>query len=111
MRIVASGVVAKALVAKTVVASSWVRCLVSRPMATLTLYSTSGCHLCERALELLRSMPELARHTVIEVDVALDAAALARYGARIPVIAFRSGVEIDWPFNADDVVAALDRAR
>jgi hypothetical protein len=81
-------------------------------MTTLTLYSTSGCHLCERALELLRSMPELARHTVIEVDVALDRDVLARYGARIPVIAIgRSGVEVDWPFNADDVIAALERAR
>jgi glutaredoxin len=81
-------------------------------MATLTLYSTSGCHLCERALELLRSMPELARHTVIEVDVALDRDVLARYGARIPVLAIDdSGVEVDWPFNADDVTAALSDAR
>ena len=87
---------------------------------TLTLYSTSDCHLCEQALALLRSMPELARYSVIEVDVANDAAAFARYGARIPVLVRSARVretsaacqtgetELAWPFNADTVLALLD---
>ena len=77
-------------------------------MITLTLYSTAGCHLCERALALLRSMPELRRHTVIEVDVACERDALERYGARIPVLVDH-GRELAWPFNADDVVAFVAR--
>ena len=73
--------------------------------ATLIVYSTSACTLCERALALLRSMPELERWTVVEVDVADEPRLLARYGARIPVVASsESNAEIGWPFNADDVL-------
>ena len=73
---------------------------------SLTLYSTDGCHLCESAERLLRSMPELRRVTLDVVDIAADEALLARYGASIPVLAAASG-EISWPFNADDVLQLL----
>jgi hypothetical protein len=75
---------------------------------SLILYSTGGCHLCERAEALLRSMPELRNVTVDVVDVADDVALLARYGKSIPVLGTPTGVTIAWPFNADDV---LDLAR
>jgi hypothetical protein len=76
--------------------------------STLTLYSTSDCHLCEQALALVRSMPELRRYSVIEVDVANDDDAFARYGARIPVLVRANPArEIAWPFNADDVLTLL----
>ena len=71
---------------------------------SLILYSTGGCHLCERAEALLRSMPELRRVTVDVVDIAGDAALLERYGQSIPVVATPSGNTIAWPFNADDVL-------
>ena len=75
---------------------------------TLILYSTPACHLCERAIELLRSMPELSQLTVDEVDISCDAPLLERYGRRIPVLArATSGRELDWPFNADDVIEWL----
>ncbi len=73
---------------------------------TLTLYSTAACELCERAEGLLRSMPELMQCTVRVVDIADDAALYERYGTRIPVLSV-SDSEIDWPFNADDVIALL----
>ena len=79
------------------------------PATTLTLYSTSDCHLCEQALALLRSMPELVRCSVTEVDVATDAEAFARYGARIPVLVRTDPAgELAWPFNADSVLAFVD---
>jgi Glutaredoxin-like domain (DUF836) len=71
---------------------------------SLILYSTEGCHLCENAERLLRSMPELTRVTVDVVDIADDATLFARYGTSIPVIATRAGAELAWPFNADDVL-------
>ncbi len=71
---------------------------------SLTLYSTDGCHLCENAERLLRSMPELRRVTVDVIDIADDEALFARYGASIPVVATRAGAELAWPFNADDVL-------
>jgi len=77
---------------------------------SLILYSTGGCHLCERAEALLRSMPELRGVTVDVVDIANDAALLARYGESIPVLRTPSGASVSWPFNADDVLQLTDRS-
>lgn len=52
-------------------------------------------------------MPELQFVTLDMVDIAQDPHLLARYGASIPVVAIRSGAEVVWPFNADDVLALL----
>jgi hypothetical protein len=74
---------------------------------SLTLYSTGACHLCERAHELLTSMPELRSVTVDVVDIADDDSLFARYGTSIPVLAVASGAELGWPFNADDILRLL----
>lgn len=71
---------------------------------SLILYSTEGCHLCESAERLLRSMPELRRTTVDVVDIADDTTLFERYGTSIPVVASAAGAELAWPFNADDVL-------
>jgi len=71
---------------------------------SLILYSTGGCHLCERAEALLRSMPELRSVPVDVIDIANDAVLFERYGQSIPVLATPSGSTIAWPFNADDVL-------
>jgi len=76
-------------------------------MKSLILYSTSSCHLCERAEGLLRSMPELARVTLDVVDIVGDESLLARYGTSIPVLSCAMR-ELAWPFNADDVLQLLD---
>ena len=73
---------------------------------SLTLYSTDGCHLCENAQRLLRSMPELRRVTLDVVDIVDDDALFARYGTLIPVLTTPEK-ELAWPFNADDVLQLL----
>ena len=76
---------------------------------TLTLYSTDSCQLCERALQMLRSMPELADCTVEVVDVALDERLLETHGPRLPVLGVHNSErELGWPFNADDVLEFAD---
>ena len=75
-------------------------------MTTITLYSTSACELCERAARLLGSMPELTGVTVRVVDIVSDDRLYRRLATRIPVLEV-DGIELDWPFNADDVIAAL----
>lgn len=75
----------------------------------LVLYNTDHCSLCERALDLLLSMPESRGHSLDVLDVAESAALLERYGARLPVLAV-AGVELDWPFDRAAVVAAIHRA-
>ena len=81
----------------------------------LTLYSTDHCTLCDQALDLLFSMPELAGQSVQVVDVATDDALLAQYGERLPVLEAMTGghrsstVEVlDWPFDAEAVLSALE---
>ena len=76
----------------------------------LTLYSTDHCTLCDQALELLFSMPELAGQSVRVVDVAMDDGLTARYGERLPVLAVATGeteLLLDWPFDGGSVIRAL----
>ncbi|WP_236101997.1 glutaredoxin family protein [Methylotetracoccus oryzae] len=64
----------------------------------LTLLGTMGCHLCDEAVAVLQqaAVPEWQT-----VDIADDAALLARYGTRIPVVRNEgSGREVGWPFDA-----------
>lgn len=72
-------------------------------MESLVLYSTLGCHLCERAQGLVYAT--LGR-TVPEVDVADDDALLERYGVRIPVLMRTdTGDEVGWPFGPEEIRA------
>ena len=64
----------------------------------LALYTTSGCHLCERADALIRGAVAVAFRPV---EIADDGDLLERYGLRIPVLRrLDTGEELDWPFDA-----------
>lgn len=72
--------------------------------AVLTLYGTTGCHLCDQAEALLKVA---AGARVLEwhyVDIALDDALVARYGTRIPVLVLPDGRELGWPFSLLDIL-------
>ncbi len=80
----------------------------------ITLYSTDHCALCEQALDLLLSMPELAGRQLVVVDVALDDALSERYGRRLPVLTIgrdEARCELDWPFDADAVRASIGQLK
>lgn len=70
---------------------------------SLTLFSTDGCHLCEQAWTLLEQTG-LSKVTVLE-DIINDERWLAAYAVRIPVLRHKDGRELDWPFNAADIIA------
>jgi hypothetical protein len=74
----------------------------------MVLYSTDHCALCERALELLLSMPESRGWSLEVVDVADSETLVGRYGMRLPVLAI-GAVELDWPFDRSAVARALVR--
>jgi hypothetical protein len=71
----------------------------------LILYQRDDCHLCDLALM------ELAQAGVADFDSVFiddEAALAARYGTRVPVLSgLPGGVELDWPFDAAAVRAAL----
>jgi hypothetical protein len=71
------------------------------------LFGTPGCHLCELAEEEL--MPFVEHGLLVElIDIAEREDRVEDYGLRIPVLRrVDTGAELDWPFEADQVVAFL----
>jgi len=76
----------------------------------LILFSTDHCTLCDEALELLLSMPELAGRSVQVVDVAADPELVDRYGEKLPVLEIHqdgTARQLEWPFDAQRVRQAI----
>lgn len=71
------------------------------------LFGTLGCHLCEVAEAIL--MPIVEHGLLVElVDIAEQESQVEAYGLRIPVLRrCDTGAELDWPFDADQVVNFL----
>jgi glutaredoxin len=73
-------------------------------MTTLIFYTSVGCHLCERAEELLAELADSLEIEVESVDIGADATLVSLYGIRIPVVKNKdSGAEIGWPFTLEDL--------
>ena len=72
---------------------------------TLTLYSTSHCHLCDNAIAILN---DLAINSFTIVEISESEPLLIAYGIRIPVLRREDNkAELNWPFNAQDIVQFL----
>lgn len=73
----------------------------------LTLFQRDDCHLCDLALaELARARAPEFESVFIDDDDGLE----QRYGVRVPVLRREDdGTELDWPFNAGQLVAFLGR--
>lgn len=80
-------------------------------MKTLYLYTTSGCHLCDKALDIIWPVIDAAGWRLQTCDIADSDSLIERYGVRIPVVgaAFASGTELGWPFDGAALQAYLER--
>jgi hypothetical protein len=82
------------------------------PMPLLTLYHTSGCHLCEEAKALVLACfaaRGMAAESLKLADIAEDGELLERYGRLIPVLQAKdSKTELNWPFDVDDIRQLLN---
>lgn len=68
----------------------------------LNLYSTSHCHLCELAYDILVKMQNDITVNVIEITE--NEALFSNYGMRIPVLARQdTRAELNWPFSEIDI--------
>ncbi|MGA0805531.1 MAG: glutaredoxin family protein [Pseudohongiellaceae bacterium] len=71
--------------------------------APVYLYTSAGCHLCEKAEELLQQLlgASFSELTLVEVSDSDDL--VASYGLRIPVLAGKAAdgewLELTWPFE------------
>lgn len=69
----------------------------------IVLYSRRGCHLCERAEDMLAA--HAAELTVVDVDASSD---LARtFGTRVPVVEVDGRVVIEGNFAEPELLARL----
>lgn len=87
----------------------------------LYLYTTSGCHLCEQAEQVLmpvlmhasrlREEVGLAPLVLQRVEITDDATLVERYGVRIPVLQVQGDTEeLGWPFDQSEVFTFLSTA-
>jgi len=69
----------------------------------LKLYTTSNCHLCEQAIELLSNQQNIIL-TMVEIADSDDLIEL--YGSRIPVLqrVDDPSAELNWPFNQHEIL-------
>ncbi len=78
-------------------------------MIELILYSTTGCHLCEKAIEVLQVALQGQSCMLEEVDIANEDALLEQYAVRIPVLKNpENGKEIGWPFRPEDILVLIE---
>jgi glutaredoxin len=57
----------------------------SEPIA-VTIYTRQGCHLCEKAHDLLAAFAQTYPVAVELIEIDLDAALTKRYGEKVPVV-------------------------
>ena len=79
--------------------------------AVITLYSRTGCHLCDEARELILATADGLELELREIDIESDAALLAAYLERIPVVEL-DGREIgELDIDGDELRDALHTVR
>ena len=70
-------------------------------MKDLILYTTSACHLCNLAEEIVYSI--VAPDELVKLDIAESMELFDRYGESIPVLRRKDLTELSWPFDRDMV--------
>ena len=74
----------------------------------LVLYGTTACHLCEVAEALLEQhCTDVDPISYTKIDISASDELFHRYGIRIPVLRRADGVEMEWPFCAQQLALYL----
>jgi glutaredoxin len=80
-------------------------------MTLVTIYSRTGCHLCEDALELLQSMQDELNFEIEEILIDGNEELEKLYGEKIPVTHI-DGVHHDfWRVDPERFKSSLERHR
>ncbi|MDH5357837.1 MAG: glutaredoxin family protein [Gammaproteobacteria bacterium] len=78
-------------------------------MITVILYTTAGCHLCELAEAMLQDMSSQHDIKIVATEIGDNDELVARYGIKIPVIRFLDGSELNWPFEAHEILTKISQ--
>lgn len=74
----------------------------------LHLYSTSHCHLCEQAEDLLHQLAATAQFSWQTIEIIDDEKLLLLYEIKIPVLKrLDMHAELCWPFSEHDILDFL----
>ncbi len=74
----------------------------------LQLYSTSHCHLCEQAEDLLHNLASVAHFSWQTIEITDDEKLYSRYEIKIPVLKRQdTHAELFWPFSKQDILDFL----
>ncbi len=77
-------------------------------MKQLILYTTSHCHLCEQAEELLTNLKGKYEINWQCKEISDDDNLIEKYGIRIPVVKRTDNqAELNWPFSTNDIIMLL----
>ncbi|MDG2141137.1 MAG: glutaredoxin family protein [Gammaproteobacteria bacterium] len=73
-------------------------------MNSIMFFTTDGCHLCELAREMLKSLGESEDIAVEIQDISEAEVLVEKYGLLIPVLMDKeTGKELRWPFDSHDI--------
>ncbi|MGI0090226.1 MAG: glutaredoxin family protein [Nitrososphaerales archaeon] len=77
------------------------------PLHKITVFSKEGCHLCDRATEVLEELSKTGSFELLVVDINKEEATLKKHFLRIPI------VELDGKiiFEAEDIALPDDCRR
>jgi len=78
-----------------------------KPEPVVTLYTRSGCHLCEEARKALKAARRRAPFALEVFDIDQDAALRARYDDQVPVICINGRKTFKYHLNEDEFLKKL----
>lgn len=73
----------------------------------VTLYTRSGCHLCEEAGRVIQAARRRARFALEVLDIDQDAALRERYNDQVPVICINGRKAFKYHVNEDGFLKKL----
>lgn len=76
-------------------------------MIPLQLFSTVGCHLCDMAIEQIKTLSIADQVDLHIIEIGDDDVLVEQYGVRIPVVKFPDNSELNWPFNQNDILQKI----
>jgi len=77
-------------------------------MKPIALLMTTGCSLCDDALDLILDSKILAGCSLELVDISTNDALIESYGDSIPVV-LCGDIELRWPFNEKDFLQLREK--
>lgn len=72
-------------------------------MNPVRLYTTLGCHLCERAHDMLKQLEAPENLDICLVEIGDDDQLTEQFGTAIPVVEFADQTRLYWPFEQTDL--------